>query len=161
MITTRRATPEDIPWLVDMMAKFYAESGFLLDRDWASASFAALLDDVRGAAWIGSHHDDPAGYVVLTLRHSMEYGGLDGFIDDCTSALTAVAAGLDAPCSKRYSLSADDGTFWLSMLRQDMTMWQHRRFTEGSGSAFWTMPASASQFASGPQLGTEKHICRA
>jgi ribosomal protein S18 acetylase RimI-like enzyme len=82
MITTRRATPEDIPCLVDMMARFYAESGFLLNRDWASASFAALLGDVRGAAWIASHHDDPAGYVVLTLRHSMEYGGLDGFIDD-------------------------------------------------------------------------------
>ena len=25
---------------------------------------------------------DPAGYIVLTTRHSMEFGGLDGFVDD-------------------------------------------------------------------------------
>jgi ribosomal protein S18 acetylase RimI-like enzyme len=83
MIVTRRATKEDVPLLVALMREFYAESEFLLDSQWATDSFRALLsDDSKGAVWIVLHHGEPAGYVVLTLRHSMEYGGLDGFIDD-------------------------------------------------------------------------------
>lgn len=81
--TTRSATLDDIPLLVDMMQEFYAESNYSLDRPWATASFSALLrDDSRGAAWIVFHDAEPAGYVVLTVRFSMEYGGLDAFIDD-------------------------------------------------------------------------------
>jgi ribosomal protein S18 acetylase RimI-like enzyme len=83
MITPRRATKEDMPLLVVLMREFYAESEFVLDGQWATNSFCALLsDDSKGAVWIVFHHGEPAGYVVLTLRHSMEYGGLDGFIDD-------------------------------------------------------------------------------
>jgi ribosomal protein S18 acetylase RimI-like enzyme len=82
-IAIRRATTEDIPLLVNMMQEFYAESNFMLDRQWATTSFSKFLsDNSHGAAWIGSHHSDPAGYVVMTIRFSMEYGGLDAFIDD-------------------------------------------------------------------------------
>lgn len=80
---TRKATLSDIPILVDLMQEFYAEGGYTLDREWAAASFSALLkDDSLGAAWVVFHDDEPAGYVVLTIRFSMEYGGLDAFIDD-------------------------------------------------------------------------------
>ena len=79
----RKATPGDIPALVELMREFYAEAGYPLDRGWAAAAFSALLaDDSRGAAWLVSHEGEPAGYVVLTVRFSMEYGGLDAFIDD-------------------------------------------------------------------------------
>jgi len=82
-IETRRATPDDISVLVDLMQEFYAESPYPLDRDWAAESFRALLlDDARGAVWIVFYDSEPAGYVVLTIKFSMEYGGLDGFIDD-------------------------------------------------------------------------------
>ena len=81
--TARKATLEDMPALVDLMQEFYAEANYPLDRQWATASFSALLkDDSRGAAWIIFHDSEPAGYVVLTIRFSMEYGGLDAFIDD-------------------------------------------------------------------------------
>ena len=81
--SARNATFEDIPLLVSMMAESYAESDFPLDRVWASASFAALLaDSSRGAVWIVSQESEPAGYVALTMRFSMEHGGLDAFIDD-------------------------------------------------------------------------------
>ena len=81
--TVRNAAQADIPALVDLMQEFYAEAGYPLDRGWAAASFSALLsDDSRGAAWVVSHDTEPAGYVVLTVRFSMEYGGLDAFIDD-------------------------------------------------------------------------------
>ena len=80
---THNATLDDIPVLVDLMQEFYAEAGYSLDRRWATASFAALLKDrSRGSVWITSHGSEPAGYVVLTVRFSMEYGGLDAFIDD-------------------------------------------------------------------------------
>ena len=83
MIATRRATKEDVPLLVALMREFYAESEFVLDSQWATDSFYALLsDDSKGAVWIVFHDSDPAAYVVLTLRHSMEYGGQDGFVDD-------------------------------------------------------------------------------
>ncbi|MGB6909416.1 MAG: GNAT family N-acetyltransferase [Methyloceanibacter sp.] len=83
MVTVRRADTDDTPLLVALMAEFYAESEFSLDRQWASDSFSALLgDDAKGAVWIAFQDGEPAGYVVLTLRHSMEYGGPDAFIDD-------------------------------------------------------------------------------
>lgn len=80
---TRRAAPDDIPLLVELMREFYAESPYSLDMDWAASSFRALLkDDSSGAVWIIFYDSEPAGYVVLTIKFSMEYGGLDGFIDD-------------------------------------------------------------------------------
>lgn len=83
MITVRRATLGDVPTLVELMQAFYADYGFPLDHRWAADSFRALLDDDRrGAIWIASDGNAPAGYIVLTVRHSMEFGGLDGFIDD-------------------------------------------------------------------------------
>jgi len=72
---TRRATLDDIPVLVDMMWEFYEEADYALDREWATASFSALLrNDSLGGAWIVFHEGEPAGYVVLTVRYSMESG---------------------------------------------------------------------------------------
>ena len=83
MVTPRRATLNDIPTLVELMEAFYAESGLSLDQPWAVESFRALLaDETRGAVWIVARDGEAAGYIVLTVRHSMEYGGLNGFIDD-------------------------------------------------------------------------------
>jgi len=82
-VTVTRATAADIPELVSLMREFYAESGYPLDTAWAEASFRQLLGDgSRGAAWIARIGDDPAGHVVLALRHSMEFGGLAGIVDD-------------------------------------------------------------------------------
>lgn len=80
---TRRATIEDIPVLVEMMQEFYAEAHYEFDKQWATASFFQfLINPALGAAWIVSHSDEAAGYVVMTVGYSMEYGGLDAFIDD-------------------------------------------------------------------------------
>lgn len=78
-----RAGPADIPALVELMRQFYSESSYSLDREWATASFEQLLQgDARGAAWIARQGAEPAGHVVLALRHSMEFGGCAGVIDD-------------------------------------------------------------------------------
>ena len=66
MVTVRRVGTDDTPLLVALMAEFYAESEFSLDRQWASDSFSALLgDDAKGAVWIAFQDGEPAGYVVL------------------------------------------------------------------------------------------------
>jgi GNAT superfamily N-acetyltransferase len=78
-----RARAADIPALVELMSQFHAESRYALDREWAAASFAQLLqDEARGAVWIARCGTEPAGHIVLALRHSMEFGGLAGLIDD-------------------------------------------------------------------------------
>lgn len=79
----RQAASADISVLVDLMVDFYAESAYALDREWAARSFAALLaDPQRNAAWIAWFGGKPTGHAVLCARHSMEFGGLDGSIDD-------------------------------------------------------------------------------
>jgi ribosomal protein S18 acetylase RimI-like enzyme len=83
MNAARDATAADLPTLVELMSEFYAEAGYALDEEWAKASFSALLeDDALGRVWMILCDSQPAGYVVLTVRFAMEYGGLDGYIDD-------------------------------------------------------------------------------
>jgi ribosomal protein S18 acetylase RimI-like enzyme len=78
-----RAAAADIPRLVDSMEAFYREAAYPLDRRWAAKSFAALVGNpALGAAWLLWRDGNAAGYVVLTVRFSMEYGGRDAFIDD-------------------------------------------------------------------------------
>ncbi len=79
----RPAGPGDIPSLVALMAEFYGEAGFSLPADAAARTFAALLDDPRlGRVWMLEAEGEPAGYAVLTVAFSMEFGALRGFVDD-------------------------------------------------------------------------------
>lgn len=79
----RPATTDDIQTLVDLMAEFYEESGYVLDRRHAGEAFSALLADPRlGRVWLIDQDAADAGYVVLTFVYGMEYGGLMAAIDD-------------------------------------------------------------------------------
>lgn len=81
--TARPATTADGDALVTMMAEFYAEAGFPVDRQRAVRVFGDLIADDRfGHAWILEADGEPAGYVVVTLGYSIEYGGVDAFLDD-------------------------------------------------------------------------------
>jgi ribosomal protein S18 acetylase RimI-like enzyme len=49
----------------------------------ARAALAGLLRDARrGRAWLIEAGGEPAGYLVVTLGWSLEYLGLDAFIDE-------------------------------------------------------------------------------
>jgi GNAT superfamily N-acetyltransferase len=79
----RLATLSDVDALVALMQQFYAEAQFTLSAQAASRAFEALLDDSRlGVVWMIEEDGHPAGFVVLTVGFSMEYGGLRGFVDD-------------------------------------------------------------------------------
>jgi GNAT superfamily N-acetyltransferase len=79
----RKAFSNDMPALLALMSEFYAESGYELDRTHAERGFAAILADERlGHVWLMEDAGQSAGYIVLTLRFGMEYGGLIGCFDD-------------------------------------------------------------------------------
>jgi ribosomal protein S18 acetylase RimI-like enzyme len=79
----RPASQADVPTLVRLMGEFYAESGFPLPERQATRTFQTLLSASElGAVWLLRHEGHPAGFVVLTVAFSMEYGGLRGFVDD-------------------------------------------------------------------------------
>ena len=79
----RPATTDDTQTLVDLMAEFYAESGYVLDRRHAAHAFSVLLADPRlGRTWLIDQDSVDVGYVVLTFVYGMEYGGLTAVVDD-------------------------------------------------------------------------------
>lgn len=82
-VAVRVATAGDIDPLVSLMVEFYAESGYQLDTQWAASSFAALCSMPQwGRAWLADSCGQPVGHAVLTVRYTMEHGGLSGYIDD-------------------------------------------------------------------------------
>jgi ribosomal protein S18 acetylase RimI-like enzyme len=79
----RLATPADTPTLLEMMAEFYAESDEPLDRAGSEQAFDRILrDESLGRVWLFEIGGEAAGYVVLTMGYSMQYSGLDAFVDD-------------------------------------------------------------------------------
>jgi GNAT superfamily N-acetyltransferase len=93
----RPAELADIPKLIALMTEFYAEAGFALPAAPAERTFERLLGEARlGRVWILECDAQPAGYVVLTVGFSMEYGGLRGFVDDLFVRLPYRRRGLGA-----------------------------------------------------------------
>lgn len=79
----RRASPNDVPLLVGLMAEFYAEGGYDLNHTAAAGAFLAVIADERlGYVWIIQTDHQDVGHLVLTLRYAMEYGGLIACLDD-------------------------------------------------------------------------------
>jgi GNAT superfamily N-acetyltransferase len=92
-----KASPADIPVLVGLMREFYAEASFPLPEAAAALTFGALIGDTRlGQVWLISWEGKPAGFVVLTVCFSMEYGGERGFVDDFFVAPAFRGRGLGA-----------------------------------------------------------------
>ena len=93
----KTASPADIPQLVALMAEFYAEADYPLNRVRAAGAFAALLaDDRLGHVWLIEKDSEAVGHLVVTLCFSMEYGGLIAFVDDLFVRRPFRRAGLGA-----------------------------------------------------------------
>lgn len=79
----RRAHPADLPLLVDLMADFYAEAGYDLNRELASGAFESVLADGRlGTIWIIQDGEQDVGHIVLTYRFAMGHAGTIAELDD-------------------------------------------------------------------------------
>ena len=91
----RAATHQDLPRLLEMMAEFYAESGYALDHARAALGFTSLLNDQSlGRVWLVESGVEAAGYVLVTHVFSMEYGGVAAFVDDFFVRVSFRGAGL-------------------------------------------------------------------
>jgi ribosomal protein S18 acetylase RimI-like enzyme len=77
------AKPEDLTKLCDMVAAFHAEEGLKSTEDSRRAAIAPLLEGIpHGAAYLIGPVRSPIGYVIVTFGWSIEFGGMDGFIDE-------------------------------------------------------------------------------
>jgi len=82
-LVTRPATRRDVAALLSMMGADYEESGYRFDEERAAASFLELIERPElGRVWVAELDGAAAGYGVLTLGYSLEYGGRDAFVDD-------------------------------------------------------------------------------
>lgn len=65
------------------MTAFYAETGTPMDASLTRRAFTRLIEeDALGRVWLLEAGAEVAGYAVLTLGFSLEYGGRDAFLDD-------------------------------------------------------------------------------
>ena len=79
----RPADAEDLETLLDLMADFYEESGYALDRPHAAEAFTVLLADARlGRVWLIEQGLEVVGHIVVTFVFAMEYGGVTAVVDD-------------------------------------------------------------------------------
>lgn len=79
----RRAAPDDLPVLVDLMRGYYRDDGLQFDEDAARATMRRLLAEPQwGRVWLAFEEGQAIGYVALCIGFSLELGGNDAFIDE-------------------------------------------------------------------------------
>lgn len=77
------AGPSDIERLLPMVAAYHAFEGIETTEAHRRAALVPLLEgSPHGAVWFIGPRLSPVGYVVVTFGWSIEFGGLDGFIDE-------------------------------------------------------------------------------
>ena len=77
------AQPEDLDRVVALVTAFHAETGISQDDAARRTGLAPLLDGIpHGAVYLIGPSRAPIGYVIVTFGWSVEFGGLDGFIDE-------------------------------------------------------------------------------
>lgn len=75
--------PEHLEKLLAMVTAFHQEAGIMLSDDARAAGVAPLLDGIpHGVAYLIGPPRSPIGYVIITFGWSLEFGGMDGFIDE-------------------------------------------------------------------------------
>jgi GNAT superfamily N-acetyltransferase len=131
---TRAAQKTDIPALVELMAEFYGESGYPLPVAAATQSFSTILADAKlGRVFIVDIDDAPAGYIVITFGFSMEYGGLQAFIDDFFVKPMARGHGLGAAALQLVRGVCSDLGIRTLLVETDSESQSARRFYQKAG----------------------------
>ncbi|MGX9353852.1 GNAT family N-acetyltransferase [Roseobacteraceae bacterium S113] len=77
------AKPEHLEKLLELAGRFAEEMKLPSDETTRRAGLAPLLDgSPHGAAYLIGPPRAPVGYVVVSFGWSVEFGGLDGFLDE-------------------------------------------------------------------------------
>ncbi|MEP4430816.1 MAG: GNAT family N-acetyltransferase [Hyphomicrobiales bacterium] len=77
------AKPEDLDKLDALVAAFHDENGIKLSLEKRRAGLGPLLEGIpHGCAYLIGPPRAPIACVIVTFGWSIEFGGLDGFIDE-------------------------------------------------------------------------------
>lgn len=77
------AKPQDLEKLMPLVTAFHAEMGMGTEETALERALIPLLEgSPYGAIYLMGPARAPMGYVVLTFSWSLEFGGMDGFIDE-------------------------------------------------------------------------------
>lgn len=83
ILSFQPASALDVDILVGFMGELYEHDGIPFEPAIAHSALSSLVEHPDwGEAWLIMQGDRPAGYIVLTLGYSLEYGGRDAFIDE-------------------------------------------------------------------------------
>ncbi|WP_170587006.1 GNAT family N-acetyltransferase [Ruegeria arenilitoris] len=79
----RLARPEDLDRLMGLVTAFHAEAGIEQDPDQRRDALTPLLEGIpHGCIYLIGPSRAPLGYIILTFGWSVEFGGMDGFVDE-------------------------------------------------------------------------------
>lgn len=79
----RLARPDDLDRLTTLVAAFHAEEGIEQENDNRRAALLPLLEGIpHGCVYLIGPTRAPLGYVIISFGWSVEFGGMDGFIDE-------------------------------------------------------------------------------
>jgi ribosomal protein S18 acetylase RimI-like enzyme len=77
------AKPEDLDRLLPLVSAFHDEEGLQSTNEQRANALIPLLEgSPHGAVYMIGPSRGPIGYIVVTFGWSIEFGGLDGFIDE-------------------------------------------------------------------------------
>jgi ribosomal protein S18 acetylase RimI-like enzyme len=82
MVELVAAGPGEAATLLALARVFHGEDGHPLDEGGAAAIALVARGTPHGRAWLIREGSAIVGYLVLGLGFSVEYGGVDGFLDD-------------------------------------------------------------------------------
>ncbi|MEL6959566.1 MAG: GNAT family N-acetyltransferase [Pseudomonadota bacterium] len=77
------AAPPDAPRLLPLIEAFHSEYGLSSTPESRDAALMPLLEgSPLGAVWLFGPTKAPTGYTIITFGWSMEFGGMDAFVDE-------------------------------------------------------------------------------
>ena len=83
MTALHLAKPDDLARLDALVAAFHDEAGLPTSDDARRAGLLPLLEGIpHGAAYLIGPARSPIGYIIVCFGWSVEFGGMDGFVDE-------------------------------------------------------------------------------
>ncbi|MEX0366188.1 MAG: GNAT family N-acetyltransferase [Ruegeria sp.] len=79
----RLARPDDLDRLMSLVGAFHAEEGLKDTDETRRDALLPLLEGIpHGCVYLIGPARAPLGYIVITFGWSVEFGGMDGFVDE-------------------------------------------------------------------------------
>ena len=83
MTAMKLAKPEDAERVLRLVTDFHAEAGITQDEATRQAAIQPLLEgSPHGVIYLIGPARAPIGYAIVSFGWSVEFGGLDGFLDE-------------------------------------------------------------------------------